>query len=106
MQYLRDLRLTLGSELTDLNLASLLAPNNPALEALDLDLTDEFVSKSINADKGQVLKHTLQDKLPIRLRKITVRGNRVKSLSPTAFKVNLKYISTLCYEIEILYAFL
>ena len=39
-------------------------------------------------DGGGVLRHELQDVLPLRLRKIVLEGEKIENLHPAAFKVS------------------
>ena len=88
MPNLRSIRLQLTPKLSQMNLASLLS-DNPALISLQIQLSPDLIEQpdSEGVVKGNVLRHQLQDKLPKRLRSITLEGENIDNLHPAAFKV-------------------
>ena len=95
---LRHLKLNIDGKVQNLNLASLLA-DNAGLESLHLKLSGQGLSGAPKASgsgsnpgfggDGGVLRHELQDVLPLRLKKVTLEGNNIETIHPAAFKVEL-----------------
>ena len=96
MPNLRHLKLSIDGRAANFNLASLLS-DNAGLESLHLHLVGQGLvgapkmsgsGQNPNfGDGGGVLRHELQDVLPLRLRKITLEGQNIENIHPAAFKV-------------------
>lgn len=81
-----EMQIVAGMVEDELNLATLLS-GNEALDHLHLHLSPSVFSHTASA-KGGVLKHLLQDKLPLRLKSIFLEGDVIENLHPTTFKVS------------------
>ena len=98
MPNLRHLKLSIDGRADNFNLASLLS-DNAGLESLHLHLVGQGLvgapkmsgsSQNPNfGDGGGVLRHELQDVLPLRLRKITLEGQNIENIHPAASKTDL-----------------
>jgi hypothetical protein len=73
-----------------------LLSDNSALESLHLNIESfELPEKKKSSGLGSnpsgevegVLRHELQDVLPLRLRKVIIEGKDIKNIHPAAFKV-------------------
>ena len=103
MPNLRELKVSIDGRAPNLNLATLLT-DNAALESLHLHLVGEGLvgapKKSGSGqnpnfgDGGGVLRHELQDVLPLRLRKIILDGQIIENIHPAAFKVTPWFITS------------
>jgi hypothetical protein len=96
MPNLRHLKVSIDGRTENFNLASLLA-DNAGLESLHLHLAGEGLVGAPKTsgsgqnpnfgDGGGVLRHELQDVLPLRLKKIILEGENIENIHPAAFKV-------------------